>query len=169
MLFSAVLARATGKTRYSTKRCAGVARYEQPPLKHILASGIGPKSGNRHSPGPLQHLQSCYIRTLLPDTPVATDRPDIDQETVRSTARLARLAVDDAHLASYQEHFTRLLKFVEDVTRAPIDDVEPMAHPLDMVQRLRPDGVTEEDQRNELQATAPKAEDGFFLVPRVIE
>ncbi len=104
---------------------------------------------------------------------MATDskakQASIDLETVRKTARLARLAVDEEHLASYQAHFERLLALVADVTEAPIDDVEPMAHPMDMAQRLRPDAVTEDDQRERLQASAPNAEDGFFLVPRVIE
>lgn len=97
------------------------------------------------------------------------DFPRVDLDTVRKSARLARLALDDAQLKSYQAHFDRLMAFVEDVTSAPIDDIEPMAHPMDMVQRLRPDQVTETDQREQLQSSAPKAEEGFYLVPRVIE
>jgi len=48
-------------------------------------------------------------------------------------------------------------------------DVPPMAHPLDMPQRLRPDAVTETDRRDEFQALAPAKEAGLYLVPRVIE
>ena len=44
-----------------------------------------------------------------------------------------------------------------------------MAHPLDAVQRLRRDEVTEPNQRDALQAVAPAVEDGLFLVPKVIE
>ena len=44
-----------------------------------------------------------------------------------------------------------------------------MAHPLDAHQRLRPDAVTETDQRELFQSTAPLTEAGLYLVPRVIE
>ncbi len=108
-------------------------------------------------------------QTAVSSDPSAPSKVTVELDTVRKSARLARLAVSDEQLVSYQEHFARLLAFVEDVTSAPIDDVEPMAHPMDMVQRLRPDAVTCEDQRDALQASGPKTEDGFYLVPRVIE
>ncbi len=47
--------------------------------------------------------------------------------------------------------------------------VEPMSHALDLVQRLRPDAVTERDQRALFQAVAPAVERGLYLVPKVIE
>lgn len=77
--------------------------------------------------------------------------------------------MNEEDLNAYQAHFERLLAFVEDVTEAPIEDVKPLAHPLDMTQRLRPDAVTEADRREALQSSAPRAEDGYYLVPRVIE
>lgn len=93
----------------------------------------------------------------------------IERETVVAAARLARLAVSDEELTAYQAHFARLLDFVAQVTEAPIDDVEPMAHPLDLSQRLRADEVTASNQREDLQRSAPQAADGYYLVPRVIE
>jgi aspartyl-tRNA(Asn)/glutamyl-tRNA(Gln) amidotransferase subunit C len=48
-------------------------------------------------------------------------------------------------------------------------DVPPMAHPLEMAQRLRADVVTEEDRRERYQAHAPAVENGLFLVPKVLE
>jgi aspartyl-tRNA(Asn)/glutamyl-tRNA(Gln) amidotransferase subunit C len=44
-----------------------------------------------------------------------------------------------------------------------------MAHPLDAAQRLRPDVVTEPNERDEFQKNAPAVDDGFYLVPKVIE
>ena len=44
-----------------------------------------------------------------------------------------------------------------------------MAHPLDMVQRLRPDAVTEDNRREAFQAIAPAVDNGLYLVPKVIE
>lgn len=47
--------------------------------------------------------------------------------------------------------------------------VEPLAHPLDLSARLRPDQVTESDQRDLFQSIAPEVERGLYLVPKVIE
>jgi aspartyl-tRNA(Asn)/glutamyl-tRNA(Gln) amidotransferase subunit C len=47
--------------------------------------------------------------------------------------------------------------------------IEPLCHPLDMVQRLRADTVTEGNDREALQAIAPLSQDGLYLVPKVIE
>ena len=44
-----------------------------------------------------------------------------------------------------------------------------MSHALDVVQRLRPDEVTETDRREALPSVAPAVEDGLYLVPKVIE
>ena len=48
-------------------------------------------------------------------------------------------------------------------------NITPMAHPLDAVQRLRPDVVNETDQRDLFQSIAPKVDAGVYLVPQVIE
>ena len=49
------------------------------------------------------------------------------------------------------------------------DSVAPLAHPLDVTQRLREDEVTESNRRDELQQLAPEVEEGLYLVPKVIE
>jgi aspartyl-tRNA(Asn)/glutamyl-tRNA(Gln) amidotransferase subunit C len=45
----------------------------------------------------------------------------------------------------------------------------PMAHPLDAAQRLRPDEVTEANDRDHMQQNAPATAGGLYLVPKVIE
>ena len=64
---------------------------------------------------------------------------------------------------------TDILALIDQMQSVDTDNVEPLAHPLDMTQRLRPDTVTEEDQRDALQELAPEKEAGLFLVPKVIE
>jgi len=59
--------------------------------------------------------------------------------------------------------------FVEQLDSTDTGGVTPMAHPLDAVQRLRADEVTETDQRERFQAIAPAVEDGLYLVPKVID
>jgi aspartyl-tRNA(Asn)/glutamyl-tRNA(Gln) amidotransferase subunit C len=84
-------------------------------------------------------------------------------------AHLARLAVSDAEANEYVVKLSRILEFVDQLRQADTAGVEPMAHPLAMAQRLRPDEVTETDQRDRTQRNAPQAEQGLYLVPRVIE
>ncbi|MBP1149498.1 MULTISPECIES: Asp-tRNA(Asn)/Glu-tRNA(Gln) amidotransferase subunit GatC [Methylocaldum] len=92
---------------------------------------------------------------------------NIDQ--VYKIAWLARLAIDAEKAAAYARDLTGILDFVEEMSTVDTSEVTPMAHPLDQAQRLRPDTVSETDQRELFQAHAPLVEAGLYLVPKVIE
>ena len=93
----------------------------------------------------------------------------LQRDDVQKIAHLARLAVSDAEADALVKDLTNILDLVAQMDAVDTDQVEPMAHPTDMVQRLRADEVTETDQRDAFQAHAPAVERGLFLVPRVIE
>lgn len=93
----------------------------------------------------------------------------LDASQVREIAHLARLAVDEADTREYAGSLSAILEFVEQLGTVDSEGVEPLAHPLEMSQRLRPDEVSERDQRERFQAIAPAVEGGYYLVPRVIE
>ena len=93
----------------------------------------------------------------------------LDKDTVLQVAHLARLAIDEAETPGYVRDLSAILEFVEQMNAVDTEGVEPMAHPLDAVQRLRPDEVAETDQRDLFQSVAPRTEDGLYLVPRVID
>ena len=82
---------------------------------------------------------------------------------------LARLRLADDEFAETQEKLSRIVDFVDQLSTAVTDDVVPMAHPLNQAQRLRPDQVTEEDERDKVQENAPSISGGHYLVPKVIE
>lgn len=84
-------------------------------------------------------------------------------------AWLARLAIDPGKTAAYARDLSGILDFIEQMNAVDTEQVLPMAHPLDQAQRLRPDAVTETDQRALFQAQAPAVEAGLYLVPKVIE
>mgnify|MGYP004704779145 FL=1 len=90
-------------------------------------------------------------------------------DEVRSIARLARLAISDRDIPRYADNLSRILDFVAQLDKADTTSVAPMAHPLDMSQRLREDAVTESNQRELFQKNAPQVEAGLYLVPKVIE
>ena len=72
-------------------------------------------------------------------------------------------------IPGYARNLSDILALVEQLNAVDTAGVEPMAHPLDATQRLRPDEVTETDEREAFQAIAPQTEAGLYLVPKVIE
>ncbi len=93
----------------------------------------------------------------------------ITRKDIEKVAVLARIQLDDTQVSALETDLGNILDLVDQLGAADTDNVEPLAHPLDAVQRLRPDEVTEPDQRDAFQAIAPATEDGLYLVPRVIE
>ena len=93
----------------------------------------------------------------------------LDAADVEKIAYLARLGIDAADVPEYARNLTDILAFVEQLNTANTAGVEPLAHPLEAAQRLRPDTVTETDERENFQQVAPQTEAGLYLVPKVIE
>lgn len=90
-------------------------------------------------------------------------------EDVRKIAHLARLGIEEKDIEAYAKDLSGILQLVEQMKAVDTSDVAPMAHPLEMAQRLRPDAVTEEDLKERFQSLAPQVEAGLYLVPKVIE
>ncbi|MDT8451980.1 MAG: Asp-tRNA(Asn)/Glu-tRNA(Gln) amidotransferase subunit GatC [Gammaproteobacteria bacterium] len=93
----------------------------------------------------------------------------LDVDEVKKIAYLARLKIEEADIPGYVSNLSDILDLVAQMNAVDTKGVTPMSHPLDAVQRLREDVVTEGNQRELFQAIAPKTEDGLYLVPQVIE
>jgi len=93
----------------------------------------------------------------------------ISRADIEKVAVLARIRLDDEQIPALENDLSNILSLVDQLSAANTDNVEPLAHPLDAVQRLRADEVTESNQREAFQAIAPATENGLYLVPRVIE
>lgn len=93
----------------------------------------------------------------------------LETDDVKRIAHLARLAIDEEAIPGYARNLSNILDLVEQMNSVNTDAVSPMAHPMDAHQRLRPDEVTEANQREKFQQNAPLTEAGLFLVPKVIE
>lgn len=89
-------------------------------------------------------------------------------DQVRHIASLARLQLEAEEFDDVVGKLSSIVDFVDRLQAAETEEVLPMAHPLDQVQRLRPDRVTEIVDRDAIQANAPAVRDGFYLVPKVI-
>lgn len=93
----------------------------------------------------------------------------VDNKVVEQVAHLARLQIDAESVADYASEMSGVLALAEQMDEVDTSAVEPMAHPTHAVQRLRNDEATESDRREAFQSIAPSVENGYYLVPPVIE
>jgi len=93
----------------------------------------------------------------------------VDRSVVETIADLAKLKLDESDVEEYIDSMSRVLGLVEEMQTVDTTGIEPLAHPLDAVQRLRQDKVTETNERARYQAVAPETAEGLYLVPKVVE
>ncbi len=93
----------------------------------------------------------------------------MDRSEIEKLAHLARLEIRPDALDVVASRISNVLALVDQLQALDTAHVEPMAHPLDAVQRLRADAVTEPDCRDAYLAIAPATENGLYLVPKVID
>ncbi|MFC3050740.1 Asp-tRNA(Asn)/Glu-tRNA(Gln) amidotransferase subunit GatC [Kordiimonas pumila] len=94
---------------------------------------------------------------------------NIDKATVAKIARLARIKIEDQKLAPLAGELNQILNWVEQLDEVNTDNVAPMASVVDAKLRWRSDEITDGDKQESVLKNAPKAEYGFFAVPKVIE
>ena len=88
---------------------------------------------------------------------------------IKEIAWLARLSLDENEIPAYHREIGKILNLVEQLQAVDSGGIVPLAHPLDIPARLRPDEITETNQRDKFQEIAPAVDQGHYLVPRVIE
>lgn len=92
---------------------------------------------------------------------------------VTRIAHLSRIQVTQAEAEAARARINDLFVLVEQLRAVDTSGIAPLAHPLDVIeplaQRLRADVVTQTNQRELNQVSAPAVQDGLFLVPKVIE
>ncbi|MFK3771119.1 Asp-tRNA(Asn)/Glu-tRNA(Gln) amidotransferase subunit GatC [Pseudomonas xanthosomatis] len=93
----------------------------------------------------------------------------LERSDVEKIAHLARLGLVESELPRITDALNSILGLVDQMQAVDTSGIEPLAHPLEATQRLRPDQVTESNQRDRYQAVAPSTENGLYLVPKVID
>ena len=93
----------------------------------------------------------------------------VDLNAVRRIAHLARIAVSEAEVPHLQSEINAILSFVDELGQVNVDGVEPMTSVIPMKLPMREDVVTDGEIAQLVLANAPLTEDGFFLVPKVVE
>ncbi len=98
---------------------------------------------------------------------------------IHHISELAQIELSETEAPVMLEHLNRLFGLIEKIQIIDTDTIAPLAHPLELVQLahnqsalalpLRTDTVTEKVDRDSYQALSPSAENGLYLVPKVLE
>ena len=97
----------------------------------------------------------------------------LNAQDIDRIANLARLQLQAAEAERMREQINGFFSIVEAMQAVDTTGIEPLAHPVAAIQavqlRLREDVVSEPNNREANQQSAPVVERGLFLVPKVIE
>jgi aspartyl-tRNA(Asn)/glutamyl-tRNA(Gln) amidotransferase subunit C len=93
----------------------------------------------------------------------------VDAATVRRIAHLARIAVAEDEVEHLRGELNAILAFVEQLSEVDVEGVEPMTSVTPMDMKKRQDVVTDGGIPDDIIKNAPAAQDGFFVVPKVVE
>ena len=89
----------------------------------------------------------------------------ITRDEVLHVARLARLELTDGEIDRFTDQLSAILEAVAKVSELDLSDVEPTAHPLDLVNVWAEDEPRPSLSVDEALANAPDRHGGFFKVP----
>ena len=94
----------------------------------------------------------------------------IDEKTVRKAARLSRLALAEERVAPMVADLNAILAWIEQLNEVDVEGVEPMTSAVEgLALPMRDDVVTDGDNPARVLKNAPRSEDDFFIVPKVVE
>ena len=93
----------------------------------------------------------------------------VDKNTVRKVARLARIAVPEDRLEPMAGELNAILAWIEQLNEVDVEGVDAMTTPVAMTLPMREDIISDGNIRDNILANAPRTEDGFFVVPKVVE
>ena len=93
----------------------------------------------------------------------------MDDQRILRLMTLSQLALDDAAKQKLSADLDSIIGFVEIMNQVSTKGIEPLAHAVELTQVLRPDIATSEADRERFQSIAPQTEEGFYLVPKVLD
>ena len=93
----------------------------------------------------------------------------ISKEEVLHVAGLARLNIDEAMTDMFADQLGAILEYVETLNRLDTSDIPPTFHAVNISNAFREDIIKPHLDREAALENAPEADDGHFIVPKVIE
>lgn len=93
----------------------------------------------------------------------------VDENTVRRIARLARIKITDEEAKSLETELSQILNWVEQLGEVDTSNIEPMTRVVAQKLRQREDRVTDGEIADDIVKNAPVVDDHYFVVPKVVE
>ena len=93
----------------------------------------------------------------------------IDAETVRRVAKLARIAEPEARLEPPARQIDGIVRWIGQLNEVDTEGVEPLASNVNATLPMRDDVVTDGGDAARVLSNAPRSDEGFFVVPKVVE
>ena len=93
----------------------------------------------------------------------------LDEATVARIARLARISIPEDELAPLADELSHILGWIEQLNEVDTEGVAPMTSVVAMRLAWREDRVTDGGRPEDILANAPERQDGYFVVPKVVE
>ncbi len=88
---------------------------------------------------------------------------------VRYVANLARLALTEEEIATFQGQLSQIVEYVQAIDRLDVTGIEPTSHALPRYNVFRADEVRPSLDRDTVLRNAPSSRDGQFIVPKIVE
>ena len=92
-----------------------------------------------------------------------------DNDEIKKIAHLSRININENEAKEVSEKLEGILGLIDQMTQVNTENIDPMAHALDITQPLREDKVTEVDMREKSLNLSNETDQSLFIVPRVIE
>ena len=92
----------------------------------------------------------------------------ISAQQIIQVSELARIEIEPSQVDSITKKISEIISFVGQLKSLETKNIEPLYNPLDAVQELRSDKITEIDQSEDFLEIAPSVENNLFVVPKVI-
>ena len=93
----------------------------------------------------------------------------VDEATVWRIARLARIKITKVEAEGLVQELSGILNWVKQLDEVDTSAVEPMTRVVPIELKKREDIVTDGNKTDQILKNAPMTEDGFFVVPKIVE
>jgi aspartyl-tRNA(Asn)/glutamyl-tRNA(Gln) amidotransferase subunit C len=93
----------------------------------------------------------------------------LDKATVARIAVLARIEVPESQQERLAGELSQIIGWIEQLGEVDTDGVEPMRSVMPIATRRREDEVSDGARADDILRNAPSSQDGYFLVPKVVE
>jgi aspartyl-tRNA(Asn)/glutamyl-tRNA(Gln) amidotransferase subunit C len=93
----------------------------------------------------------------------------VKKSDINHICDLSKLRIDENEISIFTKQISDILNMINELEQADTNNIKPMAHPMNMSQRLRKDEAILNNDRDLFQENAIDSEDGFYKVPKVID